>query len=289
MTGYLVLTNADAGSNEDDALSPALEVLRQSAPVEVVHTSSAAELDEVLPGTTDTVVVAGGDGSLHALVNALARLSLDLPVGLIPLGTGNDFARGVGLPLEPAAAARVIAEGEPTSVDLIVAGDGTVVVNNVHVGVGAQAGHEAKALKPILGRIGYVAGALIAGLRPRFIRVSLTVDDERVVGPEQHIVQIAVGNSSTVGGGTELIPGADPLDGCLDVVVSAAVGPVARLGYLVQLRTGHHVERPDVTTYRGKRVRIEGESFTLSADGELSGLLTSASWELAPGALRMHL
>jgi diacylglycerol kinase (ATP) len=185
--------------------------------------------------------------------------------------------------------AKIGVSREPASVDLIVAEDGVVVVNSVHLGVGAQAGLEASALKPPLGRLAYAAGALVAGLRPRVLRVNVTVDGVAVVREGEHIAQVAVANGSMVGGGTELAPGADPGDGLLDIVVSGAVGPWARLGYLFQVRLGRHVERPDVAHLRGTDVAIEGRPFYLSADGELSGPHTTACWRLARGALRMHI
>ena len=97
----LLITNADAGTNDEEAVDAALEVLRRAADVEVAATSSPDELEEVLAKRDGRdLVVAGGDGSLHAVVAAL-HASDDLAgptVGLIPLGTGNDFARGVRIP-----------------------------------------------------------------------------------------------------------------------------------------------------------------------------------------------
>ena len=89
--------------------------------------------------------MAGGDGSLHAVIAALHRRNelADAVVGLVPLGTGNDFARGVGIPLDPEEAARVVVAGNVRPVDLIVDCLGEVVVNNVHIGVGAPASHNA--------------------------------------------------------------------------------------------------------------------------------------------------
>ena len=126
-------------------------------------TSNQGELDGVLHRRGGRpVVVAGGDGSLHAVVAALHRrneLSATV-VGLVPLGTGNDFARGAGIPLDPEKSARLIVEGTIQPVDLIVDCLGEVVVNNVHIGVGAQASHNAKNLKKALGRAGYALGAI---------------------------------------------------------------------------------------------------------------------------------
>jgi len=107
----LVITNSDAGTADEDNLATALDVLRTGASVEVAATSSPGELDSVLHRSgTRRIVVAGGDGSMHAVIAALHRRNelKDRVIGLIPLGTGNDFARGVDLPLDPEDAARVI-------------------------------------------------------------------------------------------------------------------------------------------------------------------------------------
>ena len=104
MDPLLVITNADAGTADDEALGNALEILRERASVEVQATSKPGELDGVLQRAgSRRIVVAGGDGSLHAVISALYRRH-DLGhavVGLLPMGTGNDFARSLGLPLDP--------------------------------------------------------------------------------------------------------------------------------------------------------------------------------------------
>ena len=121
------------------------------ASVEVAKTSNPGELDGVLHRAGGrTVVVAGGDGSLHAVVTALHKRHelAGSTLGLLPMGTGNDFARGNDIPLEVEDAARLVLDGEPRTVDLIIDEVGSVVVNNVHVGVGAQAsrkGHGGRA------------------------------------------------------------------------------------------------------------------------------------------------
>ena len=101
MAAFLVLTSPSAGSTDAGTTEPALAVLRVAGPVEVVASGSPEELDTALDGRGErTLVVAGGDGSLHAVLNRLHRrgeLDQD-PLGLLPLGTGNDFARGLGLP-----------------------------------------------------------------------------------------------------------------------------------------------------------------------------------------------
>jgi diacylglycerol kinase (ATP) len=287
----LVIANSKAGTLEQEALEEALVVLRRFAEVEVCETGSTSELDDALGSLGDrVVVVAGGDGSLHAVVNGLHRLDRlgSTRLGMVPLGTGNDFARGVELPLDPCDAAEVIAAGRSCPTDLILSDDGVVVVNNVHLGVGAQASRAASKWKARLGRLGYLVGAIGAGLKPDFIRVNVTVDGEDLM-PGGHVAQVAIGNGPAVGGGTELIPGANTTSGHLLVIVSKTVGPFSRLVYMARLKGGSHHLMKEVRRVHGKKVAVQGDDFWLTTDGELSGPHRSRSWEVRPGAVDMFL
>jgi YegS/Rv2252/BmrU family lipid kinase len=295
----LLVTNAAAGTNEQEAVDAVVAVLREGAEVEVAATGTPEELDDVLSRLDGRwVVAAGGDGTLHALVNALwrSRLLGSTTLGLIPLGTGNDFARGVEIPLDPEQAARLVIAGKATETDLIVDDEDTVIVNNVHLGVGAQASRKAEKWKPRfgklgIGRIGYAVGALSAGLRPRFLKVEVEVDGVRLGGREltrgRSVAQVAIGNGSHVGGGTELIPGADPTSGRLVVIVSRNRSIWSRLSYLVRLRVGTHHLMREVTQVTGTEVSVRGEKFYCVADGEISGPHTQKSWRLHRGAVSL--
>ena len=295
MDPLLVIANADAGGSERESLELALEVLREHADVEVVSTSNPGELDGVLQRAgCRRLVVAGGDGSLHAVLAALHRRhELDRrPLGLLPLGTGNDFARALDFPLDPADAAMVLVTGELRRMDLIVDELGTVVVNSVHAGASAQASRRGARWKKRLGPygfgiLGYPVGALLAAVRPPFVRVRVEIDGEVVVDVDEHVLMVAVGNGTSVGGGTELTPEADPEDGRLDVMVSLATGPLTRLGYAWQLYRGSHEERDDVIARRGREVTVCGEEFWLAADGEISGPERRRSWHLQPAAYQL--
>lgn len=322
MDPLLVITNRGAGTADEESLEAALAVLRRHTSVEVCATANPGELDGVLHRAgTRRIVVAGGDGSLHAVVAALHRRHelADAVVALLPLGTGNDFARGTGIPLELEEAARVALGGEVRRVDLLVDELGEIVVNNVHVGAGAQASRRAHRWKERLGGIGldrigldkvgleriglgglglhranlgklaYPIGAALAARHPPEVRLRVEVDGEVVNDLDQPVLMVAVGNGSRVGGGTEITPDADPHDGRLDVMVSRAVSPTAKLGYLAGLRRGEHTRRDDVVYVRGRQVTISGEEFWCSADGELHGPERRRSWRLERGAYSMVL
>ena len=287
-----MITNADAGTNDAESLDRALAVLRTAADVEVCATSNPGELDGVLHRRgSRRVVVAGGDGSLHAVVAALHRRHelADTVLGLIPLGTGNDFARGSDIPLEPEDAAQLVLAGEVRPVDLIVDCVGQVVVNNVHIGVGAQASRKARKWKGRLGRIGYPVGALLAAVNPPFVRLRIEVDGEEVTDFAHPVLMVAIGNGPNVGGGAEITPEADPEDGRMDVMISYAVGPLTRFGYAAGFRKGEHHHRDDVTYVRAQSVSVSGQSFYCSADGEIYGPERHRTWRLERGALSMVL
>ena len=292
MDPLLLITNTDAGSTDADALGRAVAVLRRSTDVEVCRTSNPGELDGVLHRRGGRrLVVAGGDGTLHAVVAALHRRAelKDAVLSLIPLGTGNDFARGADIPLDPEDAARLVVDGEVRRLDLLVDCVGEVVVNNVHVGVGAQASRKAHKWKGRLGRAGYAVGAALASVKPPFVRLRVEVDGDLVADFDRPILQVAVGNGPTVGGGTELAPEADAEDGKVDLMVSFAVGPLSRFGYVAGLRRGDHHERDDVLYLRGSQVSVSGQSFYCSADGEVYGPERRRTWRVEPGAFSMTL
>jgi YegS/Rv2252/BmrU family lipid kinase len=285
--GLLLVVNAAAGSADAAALDGALATLRGARDVEVARTSSPEDLDAVLD-TLDgrALVVAGGDGSLHLAVARLRARGLlaDVPVGLVPLGTGNDLARGLGLPLDPSAAAEGILHARPRTLDLIEADDGRVVVNASHAGLGAAAAQRSEDLKDALGAAAYPLGALLAGVRESGSDLTVTVDGAVVSrGPT---LMVGIANGPSIGGGTPLAPGAVPDDGLLDVVVVTAVGPLARTAFAAALRRGTHVERDDVTTLRGREVEITGEPVPHDLDGEVVDP-GPTRYRIAPAAWRL--
>ncbi len=302
MDPLLLITNADAGTSDEDSLDLALKVLRSRTDVEVACTSYPGELDGVLHRAgSRRIVVAGGDGSMHAVVAALYRRH-DLGknvLGLLPLGTGNDFARGTDIPLDIEEAATVLLEGEVRAMDLIVDELGGIVVNGVHVGAGAAASHRAHSWKKRLGavgvgkanlgKLGYPIGAAITAWNPPVLRLRVEVDGEVVNDLDAPVLQVALGNGPSVGGGTELTPEADAEDGAIDVMVASAIGPVARVLYAAHLGFATHHERDDVTYLRGRTVSVSGESFWCSADGELSGPERHRTWHIEPAAYEMVL
>ncbi len=298
----LVITNASAGTSDEESLDRALRVLRKHVSVEVAATGGPGELDGVLHRAgSRRIVVAGGDGSMHAVVAALHRRHelTGRVLGLIPLGTGNDFARALGIPLDVTEAATALVGGVVRPMDLVVDEVGEIVVNSVHLGAGAEAGRRGAPWKkrlgsigvgPVnLGKLGYPIGAALTAVNPPTLRLRVSVDGEVVADVDHRVLMVAIGNGTSVGGGTELTPDADPGDGRLDIMIARPANALARIGYAARLPSATHARREDVTSLKGKEVSVSGSAFWCSADGELYGPERHRTWRVEPGAYSMIL
>jgi diacylglycerol kinase (ATP) len=290
----LVLVNDAAGRIEAETVEMVLSELQaDSIDVEVAVCTAESDMDAILDRRRGrTLVVIGGDGSLHTAVTHLWRRQEtgSCVVGLIPLGTGNDFARGCGIPLDPLEAARLIRDGNPRQVDLITDNRGEVVVNAVHVGVGADAAVAARPLKPYLKIGAFPLGGIVAGIRSKGWRLKVTVDGVAVATRSRPVLMVGLSNAPTIAGGTALLgPGAVPTDGLIDVTVSAATGYLARMGYALRLLRGAHVRHHQVRYLTATEVSVTGEAFYTNADGEIAGPFTHNIWKIQPGAWRLIL
>lgn len=289
MGTLLAITNAAAGSASEELIVSAIEILEEHWTVHRAETSSPDDLASALAAHPDVDVVAalGGDGSIHAVVQAMqdaGRLP-DTAVALVPFGTGNDFARTLGLDPDPLVAARAVAAGSIRPHDLVLSASGDVTVNAAHIGVGAEAAAKAAPLKKFLGPAAYAVGALSSLFTPSK-RARVVIDDRRIEG---RVAQVAVGNGRFVGGGGELLPEADPCDGLIDVAVSFSSTIPERIGYVLHLRRGTHASLSEVVYERAREVRVTGERMRCTNDGEITEPQAEHAWTIVPGGMPMLL
>jgi diacylglycerol kinase (ATP) len=288
----LAVLNPAAGRSDGDAVGTALGVLRSRADVEVVEPATPDECRAALSRRADRrLTVLGGDGTLHTVVRLLYEdgTLADTPLGLVPVGTGNDFARSHGVPLDPVAAARVVLEGSPVRVELLLDDVGGVAVNAVHAGVGAMAALRARPWKPWLKTGAFAVGTALAGLRVRGWRLRIEADGRVLADVDRRVLMAGIALGWSIGGGAPFAPDARRDDGLADVVVSAAVGPLARVGYGLRLRGGDHGEHPDVLTTRARTVTVSGQPYSVNADGEVTGPIRRRTWTVEQGAWRVIL
>lgn len=291
---HLLIVNAGAGNAAEEAVDAAVGELAVVGEVTIARTADADELDGVLHDRGQRrLVICGGDGSLHLAVARCRALGVDPgPLGLVPLGTGNDLARNVGLPLDDAAAAAArIRDGHPWSLDLLVADDGAVCLNAVHAGVGADAAVRAEPFKDRLADVAYPVGAVLAGISTTGIRARITVDGRTLV--DDDVLMVAVCNGPAFGGGATMAPGARLDDGSLDVVVATSVGPVARAAFGLAFGRGQHLERDDVHVAVGHEVTIGvhdapgTDGLREDVDGELGDTVSARTWRVERAAWQL--
>lgn len=229
----------------------------------------------------DAVVVVGGDGSVHLAAQQLA--DTPIVIGVIPSGSGNDFARALGIPVEPGAAADVVAGGQVREIDLIRAG-ASWVTGVAAAGFDARVNERANAIRFPRGGSRYTV-ATLAELRAfRPIRYTLDLDGTRI---ETEAMLVAVGNTASYGGGRQICHGALIDDGRLDVTVIKPVSRLTLVRLFPKLTSGSHVGHPAVQAMRGTSVRVAAEGVTAYADGERLGPLP-IRFDIAPGALWVY-
>ena len=291
----LVVNPAAGGGRTPRLLAAVRGVLEDARVAHQVCASAslehARELAAAAAGRGDVAVAFGGDGMVGALAAAVAGAGGVL--GIIPVGRGNDFARTLGVPLRPADAARVLAEGRVRHVNLIGVGraqadgataarepadgapaDGAeemIVAGSVYLGIPAITAEIARRSAFPRGEMAYPAAALraVLGWRTTTFRLELH-DGTRTSTLEFDGGAAVVANSRYFGAGMMVAPAADPGDGLLDVVYIQGSSKTAMIHALTKIKKGRHVSMSQIGTGRARAVTITvGRAVPGGADGEL--------------------
>ncbi|MEU7470073.1 YegS/Rv2252/BmrU family lipid kinase [Streptomyces sp. NPDC044984] len=291
MRQFTAVVNPTAGAAAGAAalLALARHLREEGADLRTEYSRSLAHARELAreAGREGRVVLAvGGDGIAGGVGGALSGTGATL--GLVPAGRGNDFARALGLPRDPAALARVLLHGEPRPVDTLEVSsavhDRTVVLGSVYAGVDALANRHANRSGLLRGSASYYAGGLRAVTTWRPVRYRVTVDGEE--HPHTGYTVVAA-NSGYYGSGRVIAPDARVDDGLLDVVMIGEAPRRLFFALMNELRTGAHVRRPQVRVLRGSEIRIEADrDVPYGTDGEVDAVLPVTVGVL-PGALRV--
>jgi YegS/Rv2252/BmrU family lipid kinase len=230
----------------------------------------------------ETVVTLSGDG----LVGCVAGVLRDRPdalLGILPGGRGNDFARVLGIPLEPVAACDVIAGGVERAVDVGEV-DGRTFIGIASFGFDSVANKIANEAPSRLGNLVYAYAALRALVGWRPARFDLELDGERHTFTGY---SVACANSKAYGGGMFVAPDAELDDGKLDVVVTGHLPKRRFLRNLPKVFEGSHINEPEVHVFRVSRARADADRpFVVYADGDPIGELP-VEIGVAAGALRI--
>jgi YegS/Rv2252/BmrU family lipid kinase len=232
------------------------------------------------------IVAVGGDSTISEVINGLitaAGESPTVPMGIIPLGTANDLAYALGLPVEIEPATALIARGQTRIVD---AGrvNGRHFGNNSAVGLEPVISQQNDRLVRVKGTIRYLLAALICIMRQPQWTMTLEWDDGRYEGS---VLLVSVGNTRRTGGVFFMTPEAKMDDGRLDFVFAPSMSRLKTLRLLPMTFNGSHVQRPEVTYLRTTRLQITCHPGTpIQADGEVFETdTTKILYEVLPNKL----
>lgn len=292
----VIIVNPNAGGGT------ALEELRSHigslSGFEIRETDKAGDARRLAREAADEgvarVVAAGGDGTLNEVINGLAPDFAPV-VGLIPLGTGNDFCRIARVPGAPEQAVALLERGVERSIDVVrmTAGADGEVRWFVNVSAGGFSGEvsdkNSTEVKASWGPLSYLVSALDAAseLEPYQVRVTFDRGGDHETTAELELVNLVVANGSHAASGVRVAPGARLDDGLFDVVLIKNA-PMSRLSLLAgKIGMGLHREDDLVVYRRAERLEVESSpAMDVNADGELVGS-SPLTYEIVPGAVRL--
>lgn len=286
-----VLLNAHAGGDADDARR-AVRLYPDATLIEADDLAGAAEA--AARDGAELVVAAGGDGTVHAVANGLMRLEADArpTLGILPLGTGNDLARTLALPIGAPCAdtLHLLETGQRRLIDVVrVTTEAEVryAVNACSGGFTGRIDEEVTSgLKATWGPLAYAIGTVKALPEMEDYHTTLTWEDD---APESvRALNVLVANGRTIGGGTPVAPGASPEDGLLDVVVVREGGALDIARLTARAYTTRDYTEDEKTLFRRvRRLRVASvPGMTFNVDGE-PYTDEAVTFEVVPGALRV--
>ncbi len=297
MTRAFVVVNPAAGGARTRRVWPALReaLQRLGLDFEFAVTTGPGAATALARGAArdgwPLVVAVGGDGTVNEVVDGLtdpiegARATL----GILMTGRGGDVCRNLGVPADPALAARRLVEGAEARLDLGLAewGDRPPrhFVNAAGAGFDAVVAERARA-SPGSGTLPYLRAVLESLAAHRAVPATIQVDE----APEWsgRLTAAVVANGAHYGGGMKIAPAADPADGWLDLVVLGELGRLELLRWLPTVYRGRHLANPKVTTRPGRTIRIAASPpVPVHVDGESAGT-TPVRLSVRPGALRLR-
>ncbi|MHB1420540.1 MAG: diacylglycerol/lipid kinase family protein [Bacillota bacterium] len=285
----LLIVNPAAGRGRAKRSYLTLEnILKKKMDLDSVFTGGTGEATDIARKAVhegyELLIVVGGDGTLHEVVNG--AIGSPAVIAVIPTGTGNDFARSLGIPRNSIQAAQLVNEGKIRVIDVGLAGN-EYFINVAGLGFDAQVAKEVnKGTGCLSGTPAYLYAVIKVLLQFRAQPVTLILDGKEL---DYRVLVVAVANARYYGGGMLIAPEASMDDGLLDVCIVEELSRLAFLKAFPSLFSGTHIKHPKVKTYRAKVVEIIGpgsRQLPVHTDGELLGT-GPVTFKIIPRALRV--
>lgn len=285
-----IIINPNAGSVEGAAaLRDLLGSLPEAEICSTEHEGHAEELArQAAEEGVDLVVAAGGDGTLNEVVNGLSADFGRSRLGLLPLGTGNDFARSVGVPADVEGALAILREGKTRQIDVgraVVGGKSRWFLNMAVGGFSGVVSEKASDAKEVWGPLAYMRGAIDALPELQAFATSIVLNGAERLEIETY--NIVISNGRYVAAGIPVAPQAEVDDGLFEVMIAPAI-TMPQLALLIpQVLLGQHLNSELLLFRRATRIEIESDPpMAFNVDGELLGEESSV-FEVHPRALEM--
>jgi diacylglycerol kinase (ATP) len=296
----VVIANPRSGRGKVGAQLPKIERILKDGGlgyriVRTTHPGHATEAArDALLGGERYLVAAGGDGTVHEVVNGMLQddqpIAEDAVLGVVAAGSGCDFVKSFGLPGDAVQAARHLVGDRVRSIDVgkVTFTSGAVEMtryfpNIAEAGLGGAVVARASRLAGFLGPAKYFCGfwLTLPGFRPAMVR--LDADGQAFAWRAHNVV---VANCRFYGGGMQISPKSEPDDGALDVLVM--VGPKSdAFTMLPKVYQGTHLPHRNIAELRASRVRVETDlPLRIEADGEILGT-TPATFQVIPKPIRV--
>lgn len=286
MAKTLIILNPISGHGAGERLWPPIQTALRAGRIDydLAQTSLPRQAIDIAERAKqsgyETLIAIGGDGTVNEVVNGLMRASKQRPcgtLGVIPIGSGNDFSRTLGLRADWRAAVHRLIAGRPTWIDI-----GKVIcdapapgydsgahyfVNAIDTGFGARTAQHAHDFRFLTGMPMYLAAIFktLVNYSTPYLKIAL---NDQVI--EQSSTIVAMNNGRQMGGGFKMAPTASLEDGLLDVIIGDGLGRLGILSLLPKVMNGTHIGDPRVKYMQAPRVVIDSpDPLIVEADGEI--------------------
>lgn len=299
----LIIYNRTAGKGLAEKKLPVVREFLDQAGFEYDLVATPASGDAIMlarqaaEAGVKLVVAAGGDGTVNEVVNGLMQANMNgngrPTLGVLPVGRGNDFAYGVGIPQDTAAAVKVLTQNQHRTIDLgyFAGGDypqGRYFANGVGLGFDTVVGFEAAKIKRLQGAASY----LVAVVRTIFLYSKAPIYEIEMDGKtiRQPFLMVSIMNGRRMGGMFYMAPDSDPTDAFLDLCLAGEVSQIRILPLAVKFFSGRQAEHPAVNMVRAKNINVKAIEGTIPAHADGETICTAGQElkiEMVPNALKV--
>ena len=267
---YMLIVNPEAGSGKTMKVLPQIENILRTKKVEyefhfTQEPRHATELVKEIGSQFDVIVSVGGDGTINEVINGLPDFKI--PFGMIPIGTGNDFARSCSIPYNSLEEAiQILMNHDVKNIDVGEV-NGRKFVNVLGMGFEGQANWNGRKIDFIKGALRYILAIIYTLIAYKRIPMKLTLDKKVL---DDDIYLVSIGNGWNVGGGLQLTPKAKLDDGLFDVCYVKEISRWRVVTKFAKLSNGTITDLSEVEMYQAKHIKVESTSvIPIHFDGEI--------------------